>query len=174
MRSAGPIVRSFGAGRDPFAALQPRLPPTPSREQVIQTVNANNSQIHSFSARNASLSGTGFPTLRATVDFQRPMRLRLRAETLVTGPELDVGSNDELFWFWVRRAQPPATYYCRHDEFASSPVRRDLPIDPYWLIEAFGIAEFDPRCRTKVPSHSQAASWRCAPSARRPKGRPPR
>ena len=55
-----------------------------------------------------------------------------------------MGSNDELFWFWLRRTQPPATYYCRHDQFAASPARHDLPIDPYWLIEAFGIAEFDP------------------------------
>jgi hypothetical protein len=129
---------------DPFASLPPRLPPTPSLEQVIQAVNANNSQIRSFSARSATLSGTGFPTLQATVDFERPTRLRLRGQTRLTGPEIDVGSNDELFWFWVRRTQPPATYYCRHDQFAASPVRRDLPIDPDWLIEAFGIAQFDP------------------------------
>ena len=36
--------------QDPFASVPPRLPPTPSLEQVIQAVNANNSQIRSFSA----------------------------------------------------------------------------------------------------------------------------
>ncbi len=129
---------------DPFANLPRLLPPTPSLEQVIQVVNANNSQIRAFSARNATLSGTGFPTLQATVDFERPMRLRLRGQTLLTGPEIDLGSNDELFWFWVQRNQPPATYYCRHEQFVASPVRRNLPVDPYWLVEAMGIAEFDP------------------------------
>jgi len=130
---------------DPFANLPPLLPPTPSLEQVIQVVNANNSQIRAFSAGNARLSGTDIPTtLQATVNFERPMRLRLRGQTLPTGLEIDLGSNDELFWFWVRRNQPPATYYCRHEQFLASPVRRNLPVDPYWLVEALGIAEFDP------------------------------
>jgi hypothetical protein len=128
---------------DPLAQLPRRLPPTPSLEQVIQVVNANNSQIRAFSARNATLSGTDFPTLQATVHFERPMRLRLRGQ-LGIGPEIDLGSNDELFWFWVRRNQPPAIYYCRHDQFAATAVRRNLPVDPYWLVEALGIAEFDP------------------------------
>jgi hypothetical protein len=129
----------------PFAAPLPRaLPPSPTLEQVIQVVNQNNSQIDSFSTTHASLSGPGLPTLRACVAFQRPGRFRLRADTAVTGPALDLGSNDQLFWFWCRRSQPPAVYYCRHDQFAASRARQMIPIDPNWLVEAVGIAGFDP------------------------------
>jgi hypothetical protein len=120
------------------------LPPSPTLEQVIDVVNRNNSQIQSFSANNASITGSGFPSLRASVAFQRQKRFRLRAETGLTGAEFDLGSNDELFWFWVRREQPPAMYYCRHDQFASSQARLTTPIQPEWLIEAMGVAEFDP------------------------------
>ncbi len=130
--------------QDEFASLPAAIPPSPTLEQVIQAVNANNGRIQSFSARHATLSGTGFPTLQAAVEFQRPMRFRLRGQTRLTGPEIDLGSNDELFWFWVRLNQPPAIYYCRHDQFAASPVRRSVPVDPYWLVEALGIAELDP------------------------------
>jgi hypothetical protein len=129
---------------DDFANLPPALPPSPTLDQVIQVVNNNSSQIRSFSAPQATLSGTGFPTLQASVAYERPQRLRLRAGTGLTGPELDLGSNDELFWFWGRRNQPPGLYYCRHAQFASSPVRQTLLIDPYWLIEALGVAELDP------------------------------
>ena len=61
----------------------------------------------------------------------------------LVGPELDLGSNDELFWFWVKRSQPPAIYYCRHDQFAASQARQMTPFEPRWLIEALGVVEFD-------------------------------
>jgi hypothetical protein len=120
------------------------LPPSPTLEQIIAVVNRNNSQIQSFSTNHASISGPDFPALRASVAFQRPGRFRLRAETGLTGAELDVGSNDELFWIWMRRNQPPAVYYCRHDQFAASQAPQMMPFEPAWLIEALGVAEIDP------------------------------
>jgi hypothetical protein len=120
------------------------LPPSPTLEQVIEVVNRNNGQIQSFYSDHASLSGPGFPSLRANVAFQRPMRFRLRAETGLTGAELDVGSNDELFWFWMRRNQPPAVYFCRYQQFAACQAKGMLPFDPAWLIEALGVTQFDP------------------------------
>jgi len=127
----------------PLAGLPRAIPPSPSLEQVIQVVNRNNSQIQSFNTTHATLSGPGFPTLRASVAFQRPRRLRLRAD-LMSWPELDLGNNEELFWFWIKHSERPAVYYCRHDLFAVSRVRQIIPIEPDWLIEAVGISEFDP------------------------------
>ena len=120
------------------------LPPSPTLEQVIEVVNRNNSQIHSFSTNQASISGPGFPSLGASVAFERSRRFRLRAGTGLTGTELDLGSNDALFWFWLRRNEPQAVYYCRHDQFASSPARQTMPFEPGWLIEALGVVELDP------------------------------
>jgi hypothetical protein len=133
------------------SALPRALPPSPTLEQVLQTVNHNTAQIRSFAAPRASLSGPGFPTLRAFVAFERPLRLRLRAETALTGPEIDLGSNDELFWFWVRRNVPPTLFYCRHEQFARCASRLTLPIEPQWLVEALGIVEFDPRLPHQGP-----------------------
>jgi len=120
------------------------LPPSATLEQVIDVVNRNSSQIHSFSTNRASLSGPGFPSLGASVAFERQRRFRLRAGTGLTGTEIDLGSNDELFWFWMRRNQPPAIYYCRHDQLAACQAREALPFEPGWLIEALGVMEFDP------------------------------
>lgn len=141
-RSAAPFYTSPAA---------PALPPTPTLQQIIQTVNANSSQIQSLSTNNASLSGPEFPTLRASVAFERPRRLRLRAETALTGPELDLGSNDEVFWFWVRRSHPPAVYYCRHEQFETSPARSMFPVRPEWLIDALGIDVLDPNLPHQGP-----------------------
>ncbi|MEN6458673.1 MAG: hypothetical protein ABFC63_07060 [Thermoguttaceae bacterium] len=132
---------------------QPRaLSTAPTLDQIIEVVNRNNSQIRSFSSNRASLSGPTLPTtLRANIAFERPGRLRLRAETGITGPELDLGSNDELFWFWVRRNQPPAMYFCRHNQFAASQARTMIPFEPAWLIEALGIVELNPSLAYQGP-----------------------
>ncbi len=131
--------------QDELRRLPATLPPSPTMAQVVEVVNRNNQAVQSFSTGQASLSGTGFPTLRATIAFERPMRLRLRADLPLGGvQELDVGSNDELFWFWVRHNDPPAVYYCRHGQFAGSAMRRVLPVDPYWVIESLGLVHLDP------------------------------
>lgn len=131
-------VRQFG---QPAVRV---LPPTASLEQVIDVVNRNSAAIYAFSSTEASISSPGMPTLRANVAFHRPQRFRLRAQTAMTGAEVDLGSNDELFWFWVRRSERPAVYFCRHDQFATSAARQSIPIDPSWLVEALGVVEFDP------------------------------
>ena len=128
-----------------FVTPAPRvLPPSPGLEQVIQAVNQNSLRIQSFSTSSATISGPGWPSLRASIAFQRPRLFRLRAETGLTGPEVDLGSNNELFWFWVRRDQPPAIYYCRHDQFLTSRARQTIPIEPNWLLDSFGIMGIDP------------------------------
>jgi len=120
------------------------LPPGATLEQVIQAVHQHSAQIQSYVAQSAWLSGPGWPTLHASIAFQRPLFFRLRAGMGLTGAEMDLGSNDQFFWYWVRRDQPPAVYFCRHEQFATSRARQALPIDPYWLMDALGVADFDP------------------------------
>jgi hypothetical protein len=112
---------------------------------VTNVINSNSGQVLSLYTSQASVTIPGAPTaLRTTVAYQRERRLRLRADTALTGPEMDLGSNDELFWFWVKRNQPPAVYFCRHDQFATSAARKFLPVDPTWLPRALGVVTFAP------------------------------
>ena len=80
-----------------------------------------------------------------------PKRFRLRAETGITGPELDLGSNDEVYWMWVKRADRPAVYWGRHDQFYQSAARDLLPVPPDWLIEALGVVQLDPTGQHEGP-----------------------
>ncbi|MGD9724040.1 MAG: hypothetical protein AB7O59_22495 [Pirellulales bacterium] len=118
------------------------LPPSPSLDQIVNIVNDNSARINSLSAPAATITMAGYPALSANINFMRPRSLRLVAHKFI-GPELDVGSNDELMWFWVRRAQPPALYFCSHSQFGTSAARQVLPVDPEWLIEALGLITFD-------------------------------
>lgn len=120
------------------------LPVSPTLEQIVQVVNDNAAKIRTLSSPHATISVPGAPSLRSNLAMEMPRRFRLKAGTLVTGEEVDLGSNDELFWIWVRRNQPPATYFCRHDQFARSAAKAIMPVPPEWLLEAFGTSSFDP------------------------------
>jgi hypothetical protein len=150
------LMAAGGAGcprtMGPYSAMPRTLPPQPSLEQVIQTVNLNSSQIESFSTNRATIAVPGSPALRASVAFERPGRLRIQADTpMSAGPELDLGSNDELFWFCFRGDPQKAVYYCRHDQFNQSPARANIPIAPAELIDALGLAQFDPALAHQGP-----------------------
>ncbi|MBL9164733.1 MAG: hypothetical protein JNL18_18535 [Planctomycetaceae bacterium] len=137
--------------RSPFAAWQPPAPQVlmtgSSLDQVIAAVNANAARIQSIQTNNASITVPGMPgipLLGGKIAAQRPGRFHLVAGTALTGDEVDMGSNDQQFWFWVKRNEPPALFYSRHDQFAGSAAQRMMPIEPQWLLDAIGFAEFRP------------------------------
>lgn len=119
------------------------LPEAASLTQIVNVVNDNSNRVQSLSTSRATIATPGLPSLNANINFQRPRSLRLTAHKFI-GEELDLGSNDELMWFWVKRGQPPAMLYCRHDQFHSSAARQILPVEPEWLIEAFGLVTLNP------------------------------
>jgi hypothetical protein len=136
---------------NPFTAPGPAAPQVladgATREQIIAAVNQNSARIQSLNVTGASITipnTMGLPILSGNIAAERPRRFRLTAGTAITGQEVDMGSNDELFWFWVRRNQPPAVYICRHEQFANSNIRQVMPVEPNWLLAALGIVDLDP------------------------------
>ena len=118
-----------------------------SRDQIVAVVNANSARVQSIAVTGATITvpnTMGLPLLAGNIAAERPARFRLTAGTAITGQELDLGSNDERFWIWSRRNQPPAVYFCRHDQFAGSAIREVMPIEPSWLLAALGMVDIDP------------------------------
>src|SRR6476646_1481124 len=96
------------SGGDPppiaFSAL-------PSPTEAVAAVNANTQRVQSLQAQGATISIPGAPSIGAEIEVLRPRKLRLRAKTQLTGSELDLGSNDELFWLWAARMPEPSVFY---------------------------------------------------------------
>jgi len=135
----------------PFATSGPPapqvLPEGATREQIVAAVNQNSSRVRSITATSASITipdTLNLPILTANIAAERPGRVRITAGTAITGQEMDLGSNDQLFWMWVRRNQPPAVYFCRLDQYANSAIRQMMPVEPSWLLSAIGMTEIDP------------------------------
>lgn len=121
----------------------------PTMNDIVRVVNSNSAPIRQLHGDGATVTVAGFPPLRTNLEIERPRRFRMRAELL--GPEMDLGSNDELFWFWVKRNPQPAVYYARHEQFARSNTRQMLPVDPLWLTDALGVVQFDPLAKFEGP-----------------------
>jgi hypothetical protein len=150
------VVSSMGAScsprfGSPFGVTGPPAPvvltPTATAAEVVAAVNANSGRVRTYQAPQASVSlpeSAGLPLVSAPIAVERPRRFRLRGTTAFTGPEIDLGSNDERFWVWARRNEPPALYTARHDQWAASPLRSQMPIEPEWLIDALGLVQLDP------------------------------
>ncbi|WP_145054459.1 hypothetical protein [Lignipirellula cremea] len=150
--------------------FQPRVPvgPTipqvfqaaPTLEEIVGHVNSSSARIQQLTSQPLVTVG-GLPaTLRANVAIERPHRFRMQAHvTQITGTEMDIGSNDELFWLWVKRQPPPTIYFAHRDRFAQSPARAMLPIEPDWLISALGVATFDPADAHEGPYQRADNQW---------------
>ncbi len=129
----------------PQPVMLPRvLSENPALDDITRVVNTNTARVQSLVCTDARISSPVLPiSLQANVAMVRPKKFRLQASTGLTGTEVDVGSNDQIFWFWFRREQPPYLYHCRHDQFAQSAAHKIMPVEPHWLIEAFGLVTFE-------------------------------
>jgi len=144
--------------RNPFSSAGPPMPEVlaeaSSLEQVTAAVNQNAQRIVSYQTNNARITipgMPGIPLLRGNIAAKPPANVRLQASTALTGAEVDLGANDELFWFWVKRNEPPALYFSRHDQFAGSAAQQVMPIEPQWLLDAMGMTQFSPSDRHEGP-----------------------
>ena len=142
------VIRGYQIGTMPLPRM---LPANPSLEQIIATVHDNTQRVRSYVAPQAVLVVPGVPRLSARVACEPPRRFRLQARTAVTGDELDIGSNDDLFWLWIRRHEPPVLLFCRHDRYADSSARRLLPIRAEQMPELLGLVTFSPADRHEGP-----------------------
>ncbi|HEY1067714.1 MAG TPA: hypothetical protein VGE52_16440 [Pirellulales bacterium] len=119
-----------------------------SLAEAIAVIEQQHTGIRSLKAFDSqvavAVNGFPVPSLSARVAAVPELKLRIVAQTGFTGEEVDIGSNDDHFWMWVRRNEPPGVYWCRHSEFAQSELRRHFPIDPSWMMECLGLAAFQP------------------------------
>lgn len=116
----------------------------PTWEQVVSHLNTQTQRVRTIQTTAARLNVEGAPALSTSLALQRPRSLRMQSGLGLTGAELDLGSNDDEFWFWAKRQEPPGVYFARHADLGQLGSSGFLPVPPSWLIEALGLIEIDP------------------------------
>ncbi len=88
----------------------------------------------------------------ATLNLEREKKFRLRASLpIILGAGMDLGSNDEVFWFEVPEGISKTLYYARHDQYRQQLNRAILPVDPTWFMDALGLVQIDPNAVVEGP-----------------------
>jgi hypothetical protein len=129
----------------PFPPAPAVLTDLPSAVEVANAVNRTNviTQLSSNSISVDVLTMPSLPKLNATMSAQREKNFRLKASVpIVLGMGMDLGSNDEVFWFEV--GVPKTLYYANHAQYRQQLSRAVLPVDPSWLMDALGLVRIDP------------------------------
>ncbi|MER3442533.1 MAG: hypothetical protein C4296_14375 [Gemmataceae bacterium] len=126
-----------------------RQTPTPSErlspQQVVHYLNANNQAVRSLECQRVSITvrqGVQTFSLNGMLAYEKPRNFRLLA-TAAGSTQADLGSNDQEFWFWLKRADPPALYYCSYEDLPRCHSLR-IPLHPDWVAEALCLQEFLP------------------------------
>ena len=119
---------------------------TPTQQQLVRAINEQANRIQQLQT-GVSLAVDGLPKLKGTLQWERPDRMRLKAGLLgVADLGVDVGSNSDHFWVWVKAAaagQTPAIFFARHQDYRDRLSQAGgLPVEPQWLAEALGVVQF--------------------------------
>ncbi len=80
-------------------------------------------------------------SLRGWMVCQKPKNFRMAAKVIGTDT-VDMGSNDQEFWWWISKAEPPYLFHCSYDDLSNNRVRAALPFQPEWMMEALGMGEY--------------------------------
>jgi len=128
--------------REPTCVLKPDA----TQQDIIHHINQNILRTNAWQSNNVVIQSKGrgpVPIrLNAGLAVERPLNFRLRVRSLA-GDEADFGSNQERFWFWMRRAEPRHVYTARHNQLGQVGQQMQIPFEPEWLMQALGVIPLD-------------------------------
>jgi hypothetical protein len=131
---------------------QPTLPPDkmtpPETPALVNYLNLNAQKVQTVRAKVDidAKQGRQVVGLSGQLACQKPRDFRLRASVL--GQQaVDLGSNDDEFWYWISKANPPHVYHCSYRDLATGKVNVPFPFQPDMVMAALNMAEYDPKAR---------------------------
>jgi hypothetical protein len=110
---------------------------------LIQEINEKNAYIQSFLCNNGEVrfwEGNQRFKLKSTVNYCKPFGFRMQIHSLM-GKELDLGSNDKIFWYWSKRDRLPGVYWAIYEDFQKT--RLKTPFNPIFIRSTFGLEKIE-------------------------------
>jgi len=130
--------------------------PPPQASALVKYLNDNSARMAGLTAKVAldckmDRQSVGIDGLLAC---SRQRNFRLKGD--VDGnPVVDLGSNDQEFWYWVKDKQTPYLYHCSYADLARGTVRLPFPFQPDMVLTALGLGTYDPGRNYRVNPSSR-------------------
>jgi len=153
LTTAASTLLGCASARDRLLGAKPTAKaPSPNVEAVATRYNSNSGKLHSIRCDSVTIDGEAkdpsnpnakaqIYTLDAMLAFEKPSNFRMKG-MFAARPEVDLGSNKDEIWCWVKRADPGAVYYCKRDDLGKMQIA--IPFQPDWLAEVLGVTEINP------------------------------
>jgi hypothetical protein len=138
----------FRARPEPPDAKAPPVPVgdtgKPTSEQLVRYLNNQAATLQSIETRDLTVDvrapGVSVGLDGGSLMCQKPRYFRMVGKKFGS-QEVLVGSNDERFWFYVKRDPQDALYHCSYTDFDKGAVELPFPFEPEWVLEALGMAQ---------------------------------
>ncbi|MFM7539694.1 MAG: hypothetical protein ACKO9Z_08545 [Planctomycetota bacterium] len=129
-------------------APAPAATGNPTAEQMVAYLNDNARRLQAIQCNQVAIdskqANQNIPGLDGLLVVQKPRQFRLKGKVLGQ-PAVDLGSNQQEFWYWISKAEPvPYVFHCDYKAMDSGQVRMPIPIQPEMILAAMGISEYDP------------------------------
>jgi hypothetical protein len=153
----------------------PIPPNAPSVAALVDYLNNNSQRVQTLRCMELDLTCTADSQsvgLRGKMIAQKPRNFLMGADSL--GKRMvDLGSNDQEFWYWISQNDPPHQFYCGYKALEEGTVRHmPFPFQPNWVIETLGLGNYGPAERYKL--ETDAESIKLVEPTRSPQGKPVR
>lgn len=109
-----------------------------SEDLAIKSINERNIKIKNFTCDVDIRAGRMRTTGKLFMEKPRKFRMTINS---ILGKEMDIGSNDSIFWFWSKRMTPPLLHYANHENLGKSNLK--TPLNPNWIMSSLGIGEIE-------------------------------
>lgn len=149
MGATGCMSMQLWKPRPEISKADPPISRTATSEEILARINENSycefspEGLRSYRCDDARVRMKGVPSsMQASLVVEAPRNLRLRVANPLSGGEaVDIGSNEQDFWFWTKDSQPQNVVVCSHDQVAAACQVTTLPIPfrPDWLMEVLGV-----------------------------------
>jgi hypothetical protein len=129
----------------------------PTAAYLVGYLNETTAQMQALSCERVDLDCTAdgqSGSANGRLDCQKPRNFRLTAR-VVGQPLVDIGSNDQEFWYWISKANPPYVVHCSHEALNRGGIRMPFPFQPDMVLAALGMTECDPRKQYDVRVNAQ-------------------
>ena len=122
----------------------------PTTAQLVAYMNENAQLLQSIKSTNLEIEATqGRETigLGGTLFCEKPRDFRLRAK-VAAQPAVDIGSNNDEFWFWISQGKDQdgvaRVHYCSYQDMSAGKARMPFPFQPDMIVAALGLGEYGP------------------------------
>jgi len=125
----------------------------PSIAQLVGYLNDNSGRVDTIRSTELDMTcSVGLQSfgVRGKMIAQKKHNFLMAADVFGSR-EVDLGSNDQEFWWWIKKNEPPYQFFCSYDDLKSGRVGKiPFPFQPDWIIDALGMGSYGPPDRYKL------------------------